>query len=514
MIILRNIKLRPGEEKNLRAKIENLIEEKDFSFEIYKRSLDARKEIFYVYQVLVDCKVKDKIYKKLKNNIGDYREEKLIIENKNNVRSALVVGAGPSGLFCAYTLLKAGVKVKIIERGDDIDSRLKKINNFLYTGELDTESNISFGEGGAGTFSDGKLTSRSKDPRSRKIFEILHNHGGPEDILYDSMPHIGTDILRGVIKNIRKSIIDMGGEIYFRRKLIDLKIKGGRILSVMTNEGEMKSDEYILALGNSARDTFDLLNKYVSLESKPFAVGFRIEHLREDINFAQYKREDKNLPPATYALTYSKKENPHNAYTFCMCPGGLVIPSSSEKDLLAVNGMSYHRRSGLNSNSALVASIDKKIFGEGPLAAMNYQRKIEKKAFILGGGSFAAPVQRLEDFLEDRPSQGPGKIIPSYKPAYKFTNLNNLYEPSITKVLKEAIDSMDKKLKGFGDKDAILTGAETRTSSPIRILRESYHTLEFKNLRPIGEGSGYAGGIISSALDGLKCAIEILEGTC
>ncbi len=513
MIILRNIKLPfDASKEDLFKKVKNLIKKDDFSYSIYKRSLDARDGIFYVYQVLVDTDVSPQIFNKLKNNISYYNEEKLILNNKNKVKSALVVGAGPAGLFCAYTLLKAGVGVKIIERGDDIDTRMEKIKNLMENSILDENSNISFGEGGAGTFSDGKLTSRSKDKRSRKIFEILVDHGAPSDILYDAMPHIGTDVLRKVIKNIRKSILKMGGEFYFRTKFIDLKFEDGKVKSLITDKGEFEACEYILALGNSARDTFFMLDKYITIEAKPFAVGFRIEHLQKDINFSQYKIENENLPKATYALTYSKKGNPHNAYTFCMCPGGYVVPSATEKERLCVNGMSEHERNGENANSALVATVDYKTFGSGNLAGINFQRAIEEKAFILGGGKYLAPVQKVCDFLNETISLNLGQIKPTYKPGYKLSALNEIYPIGLTKVLQEAILNMDKKLHGFARADAILTGVETRTSSPIKILRENFHTLEYKNLRPIGEGAGYAGGIISSSLDGLKCAIEILEG--
>ncbi len=513
LIILRNIKLPfDASKEDLFKKVKNLIKKDDFSYSIYKRSLDARDGIFYVYQVLVDTDVSPQIFNKLKNNISYYNEEKLILNNKNKVKSALVVGAGPAGLFCAYTLLKAGVGVKIIERGDDIDTRMEKIKNLMQNSILDENSNISFGEGGAGTFSDGKLTSRSKDKRSRKIFEILVDHGAPSDILYDAMPHIGTDVLRKVIKNIRKSILKMGGEFYFRTKFIDLKFEDGKVKSLITDRGEFEACQYILALGNSSRDTFSFLNKYISLEAKPFALGFRIEHLQSDINFSQYKIKNESLPQASYALTYSKKENPHSAYTFCMCPGGYVVPSSTEKNRLCVNGMSEHKRNGINANSALVCTVSPDFYGNSPLGGIDFQRKIEERAFILGGGKYFAPVQKVCDFLADKESTSLGKIIPTYKPGYKLTSLNDIYSPSINKVLKEAILSMDKKLHGFANNDAILTGVETRTSSPVRILRKDYHTLEYNNLRPIGEGAGFAGGIVSSALDGLKCAIEILEG--
>lgn len=510
MLILRNVKIPYDKVDTLRDEIEKKIGLKNFEYKIYKRSIDARRGVNYVYQVLIDADVDKKILKRLKNDIDYYEEENLEVKNKNNVKTATVVGSGPSGLFVSYILAREGVKVDIIEMGEKVEDRIKSIENFIDRGELKENSNIQFGEGGAGTFSDGKLTSRSKDKRSREIFKILVENGAPEDILYEQMPHVGTDILRKVIINMRKKIESFGGVFHFEEKFIDLELKDGMIKYLITDKNKYVSDEYILALGNSSRDTFIMLDKYITISQKPFAVGFRIEHLREDINFSQYKIKDDRLPAATYQLNhYNEKKD--SVYTFCMCPGGFVVPASSEKGRLCVNGMSYHNRNFKNSNSAIVMAIDEKIIGRGNLAGIYFQREIEERAFKLGGGDFSAPVQRLEDFFLNRVTKDFGKVKPSYRPKTKFANLNEIYPELITKTIKESLLNFDKRLNGFADKDAILTGVETRTSSPVRIDRENYHTFEFKNLRPIGEGAGYAGGIISSSLDGLKCAIEILE---
>ncbi|MDO5026346.1 MAG: FAD-dependent oxidoreductase [Tissierellia bacterium] len=513
MLLLRNIKLPYNHsQEDLRIKIEESLNKKIDSYEIYKKSIDARHGVYYIYQVLVDTKVDNKIKKRLRNNLADYHEENLSITNKNKVESAVIIGAGPSGLLAAYTLAQAGVRVDIIEQGQKMEARVKSVDEFIKGSSLNLQSNIQFGEGGAGTFSDGKLTSRSKDKRIREIYRILVENGANEDILYDHLPHIGTDILRKVIVNIRKKIISLGGTFHFDEKFIDLNIKSGKLISLITDKDEYKADEYILALGNSSRDTFIMLDKYLSISSKPFAVGFRIEHLQDDINYSQYKIRDDKLPQASYQLNYSNKELGRSVYTFCMCPGGYVVNGSSEKDRLCVNGMSYHDRSNVNSNSAIVAAIDSKIYGSGNLDGIYFQREIERKAYNLAGANNKAPVQRLEDYILDRPTKNLGKIKPSVQTGFTLENLNGLYPEPINLAIKEALKIFDKRLKGFADPDALLTGVETRTSSPIRIERKNYSS-RFKNLRPIGEGAGYAGGIISSSLDGLKCALEILEGS-
>ena len=309
---------------------------------------------------------------------------------------------------------------------------------------------------------------------------------------------------------MRKKIESLGGTFHFQEKFTDLVLEDGKIQAIKTDKANYQADHYILALGNSARDTFSLLDNYISLEQKPFAVGFRIEHLRQDINLAQYKIQDPLLPQASYQLNYFNREKNLSVYSFCMCPGGYVVPASSEENRLCVNGMSYHDRMATNSNSAIVMAIDQKIFGPGALVGLDFQRKIEEKAYQLGGGQFTAPVQRLEDFFLGRPSQSFGKIQASYQPQTHFADLNLVYPEKINAGIKEALLAFDKKLKGFAHPDALLTGVETRTSSPVRLLRKDYHSLEFDNLHPIGEGAGYAGGIVSSALDGLKCALQLL----
>lgn len=512
MILLRNIKLPyDHSEEDLKKEIEKIINKKIDSYRIFKRSIDARRGVNYIYQVILDTEVSTKVRKKLRTNISDYKEEKLEFVNKNKVKSVTIVGAGPAGLFAALSLAKAGVKVDIIEQGEQMEKRVKTVDAFIEGADLRLNSNIQFGEGGAGTFSDGKLTTRSKDKRINEIFKILVENGANEDILYDHLPHIGTDVLRKVIVNISKKIEGLGGRFHFEEKFIDLNIENNQIKSLVTDKGEYTSDEYILALGNSARDTFIMLDKYIDIEAKPFAVGFRIEHLQKDINFSQYNLVDDRLPQASYQLNYTNKDKGTSVYSFCMCPGGYVVNGSSEAKSLCVNGMSYNDRANTNANSAIVCSVGSETYGEGKFAGLNFQRQIEKKAYQLAGSNNKAPIQRLEDYFLNRKTEKVGEISPTIQTGYTLSNLNDIYPERINVAIKEALKIFDKKLKGFASPDAILTGVETRTSSPVRLVRDKYKT-KFKNLKPIGEGAGYAGGIMSSSLDGVKCAIEILEG--
>lgn len=512
MIILRNIKIPyDADEGELKNKIAKLIEKDEFEYKIYKKSIDARRGIFYVYQVLVNVDVPKRIFKELKNDIAIFNEEKINLENKNNVKDAIIVGTGPAGLFAGYALAKNGVKVTFVERGKKVAERMKDINKLQKTGKILENSNIQFGEGGAGTFSDGKLTSRSKDTRASFIFDILVDHGADKEILYEQKPHIGTDVLREIIVKMRQELESLGAVYKFEEKFVDLNIQSDKVSALITDKGEYVAEKYILAIGNSARDTFVMLDSHELVSQKPFAVGFRIEHLREDIEKAQYGLVSDKLPAATYQLNYTDKKDPHSVYTFCMCPGGYVVNSSSRDKKLCVNGMSYHARDGVNSNSAVVATVDENIFGKGNLDGMYFQEFIEERAYELGGGEGLAPVQRVGDFLRGEVTEELGKVKPTFEPGYVFADLNEIYPTSINTAIKNALKYMDKRLHGFADEDAVLTGVETRTSSPVRINRKDYKTIKYRNLYPIGEGAGYSGGIISSALDGVKCAIEILE---
>lgn len=507
MIIIKNISLQSDDSGKLYQKLKKILKRDNFNWEIYRKSIDARKGISYNFQVLVDVEISDGELGKIKG-AERYSEENFDIQVKNPPKEVAIVGSGPAGLFCAYILSSYGVKVNVYEQGEPVENRIKTIEKYLETGELNVNSNIQFGEGGAGTFSDGKLTARSKDKRVREVLKIFREHGAPKEIMYDSKPHIGTDILQNVIISMREKIKENGGEYHFSHKFQDMEI-GENINSITINNDKVSADKYVLALGNSSREAFEFLSEKIKMENKPFAVGFRIEHKRSDIDFAQYKVK-KQLPSASYQLSYNDKEIGKSAYTFCMCPGGYVVDGSSELEKTCVNGMSYHSRDGENSNSALIVTIDKNTFGEDVLDGMNFQREIESKTYELGQGS--VPVQRLGDFIENRTTEEFGTITPSTA-KYVKANLRGIYPREIEEMIINATKYMGKRLKGFDTEDAILSAAETRSSSPVRMLRdENLKSIGFDNLYVIGEGSGYSGGIVSSAIDGIKAAENILGG--
>lgn len=514
MIIIRNINLESDNPEKLRQKISKLINKKNFDYEIYRKSIDSRKGIKFSYQVLVDINPSDKELKKIKNaDRFEFRNSE--IEINNPPEEVAIIGSGPSGLFTAYVLSQNGVKVKIYERGEAIEDRIKTIDDFKNSGKLNTESNIQFGEGGAGTYSDGKLTARSKDPRVRMVLDTFHKYGAPDDIMIDAKPHIGTDLLRDVIINMREEIKANGGEFYFSHHLDDIEIKDDNVVNIIVNEENIKSGAYVLAIGHSARDTFEMLSEKIPIENKNFAVGFRIEHKRETINEAQYSGKNTDiegniLPAASYNLSYNNKESGLSSYTFCMCPGGYVVNASSEENMTCVNGMSYHDRNGENSNAALIVTIGEEIYGKELLDGMRFQREVENKAYELAEGK--VPVQRFIDFKNNKKTKEIGNIKPSVESAYELANLRNLYPAVIDEMIIEAIEYMGNKLDGFSDDDSILSGVETRSSSPIKMLRDKENkSLGLSNLYTIGEGSGYSGGIVSSAVDGIKTAEAILN---
>ncbi len=510
MIIIREIKLEQMDEKKLEEKISHLIKRKNFKYTVYRRSIDARKGILYNYQVLVEGNFSEKEVKRIKN-AAFYKEESYELTPGERKPSVCIVGFGPCGIFAAYLLSKYNIPVTVIERGSKVEERLKKIEDFLQGGNLDVNTNVQFGEGGAGTFSDGKLTSRSKDKRVREVLKTFVEYGAPEDILIEQKPHIGTDVLSEIIVNIRNSLVEKGVKFHFDTTMVDILVEKGRITKIVTDKGDFSSDYYIFALGNSPRDTLFQLKDKIAMSNKPFAVGYRIEHPQSMIDYSQYKTTSKDLPPASYQLSHSKK-NQRGVYTFCMCPGGYVVNSSSEEGRLCVNGMSYHSREGENANSAIVCGIGEEIYGRNLLDGIRFQRKIEEKAFKLGGGNFYSPAQRLEDYFEDKPTTSFGKVQPTVRPGYTMTNLNGIYPKVIDDYIKDALSLMGRKIKGFDDKDAVLTGVETRTSCAVRLDRDNnMKSAGLSNLYPCGEGAGYAGGIVSSAIDGLKAAEQIIE---
>lgn len=492
------------------------------SISIFRRSVDARKKdnIYFLCSIDVELNTnEDNVLKKAKNatKAAPYNYE--IKKWKGNI-SPLVVGMGPAGLFAGLILAQSGAKPIVIERGKDVDSRTADVNRFWTKGVLDTSSNVQFGEGGAGTFSDGKLNTGTKDLRQRKVLEEFVKHGAPEEILYNAKPHIGTDKLKVTVKNIRNEIISLGGTVLFETKLVGINYDNGNIKSaVVEKDGKteiIETDNIILAIGHSARDTFEMLyNCKLPIEAKSFSVGARIEHLREKIDKSQYGKfaGNKNLGSANYKMN-AHLDNGRGVYTFCMCPGGKVVNASSEENMLVTNGMSEFARDEVNSNSALLVSVSPKDFeSDNPLAGMYFQRKLESNAFKLGGENYNAPVQRVEDFINNRRSLNIGEVTPSIGPDYTLSNINSILPEFVSESMKQGIVAMGRKLKGFDNGDAILTAVETRSSSPIRILRnsETLQSIAINGLFPCGEGAGYAGGIISAAVDGIKCAEKIIE---
>jgi len=523
MICLRDLKLPYDKEdkyveslivKKLKIKTEDIIE-----YKIKKMSIDARRkdQIKKIFTVNVKLKNEKRFSKfKVEND-----KKNIYPKNKYSiplVNSPIVIGSGPSGIFAAYLLAEMGYNPLIFERGEKIEDRTKTVKEFWEKGILNTESNVQFGEGGAGTFSDGKLTTRIKDDRITRILEIFIDNGAPNEILYKNKPHLGTDNLKKIMINMRKKIIDYGGTFYFNSKVTDLIIENNQVKGIIVNnEKEYNSNVVILGIGNSARDTFEMLvGKNVSMEPKPFAVGFRIEHKQIDIDKAQYgdAKITSYLGAADYKLTY-KASNGRSVYSFCMCPGGQVIGASSEKNRLVVNGMSEYKRNMKNANSAIIVNVNPEDFeGKHVLRGMDFQRTIEEKAYYLGGKGYKAPVQTMKSFLNrDINCNNIGNIYPSYKPGFNLQDLNNIYPTFIIEALHEAFPYFNKKIKGFAEDNVILTGVETRSSSPIRITRDinAYESVNINGLYPIGEGSGYSGGITSSAVDGYKIAEIIIE---
>lgn len=522
MIRIRQVKvsLQNDNDNYIKKQISKIlkINEKDIiKYSINKKSLDARKKenINFVYEFDVEVKNEKSILSKNKNNdifITPTEEYKIeIIGTKELTNRPVIIGSGPAGLFCAYILAENNYKPLIIERGACVEERVKIIEEFWRTGKLDKNTNVQFGEGGAGTFSDGKLNTLTKDKenRGKKVFDIFVENGAPEEIKYINHPHIGTDILRTVIKNIRNKIISMGGEFRFNTTLTNINVKGDELVSIELNNNEiMKCNSLVLAIGHSARDTFYMLNNYLTLTPKPFAIGIRIEHPQELINKNQYGEAYKYLSPANYKLTYQTSKQ-RGVYSFCMCPGGFVVNASSEEGHLAVNGMSNYKRDEKNANSALVVTITPNDFGNNPLSGVEFQRKLEKLAYEKGKGNI--PVQLYKDFIDNKVSTGFKDFTPCMKGNYTFANINEILPDYVIEALKEAIPEFDKKIKGYANENTILSAIESRTSSPVRIPRDENGESQIKGLFPCGEGSGYAGGITTAAMDGIRVSEYITK---
>ena len=496
-----------------RALKKNGISENDVLFcAIVRKSIDARnkKDVHYNYALDVEVKNENK-YPKLKR--VEKKKEIIAERNRKSLYRPVIVGSGPAGLFCALILAENGYQPIILERGDCVENRRRYVEEYRKNGILNEMCNVQFGEGGAGTFSDGKLTTGISSPYVHKVLELFYQFGAPEEITYLAHPHIGTDNLLKILVNIRQYIEEKGGTYYFNTCFRDVEEKNG-VLEIRCDNLTLESDCLVLAIGHSARDTFQMLQKkQMDMKQKNFAVGVRIEHKQADINKAQYGEVTKlKLPSAEYKLVYQDKESGRACYTFCMCPGGEVIASSSEEGHIVTNGMSNFKRDSENANSGLLVNVTTAdLHSDDPLAGMYYQEELEKKAFVLGGGNHHAPVQRLEDFVAKRKSTEIGHIKPSYLPGYTLSDLNEILPDYVSETLKKGIAAFDHKLKGFADPDAILTGVETRTSSPVTLTRNEKLMSSIKGIYPCGEGAGYAGGITSAAVDGIKVALQIMS---
>ena len=502
------------------------IQSKDLkSFSIVRRSLDARKKPTLFYSYIVDVEVTNEtqiIHKNKSKNISviEKKDYQFPIfhkkENSEIFSRPVIIGLGPAGLFCGYYLAKQGLNPIILERGKSVEQRLKDVEEFWNKGVLNPESNVQFGEGGAGTFSDGKLNTLVKDKygRNKEVLKVFVENGAPEKIIYDQKPHIGTDVLMDVVRNMRNKMLSWGAEIHYETKMTEILQKNGKITGVKTNGGRIFStNNLVLAIGHSARDTFQqCYEQNIPMEPKSFAVGFRVEHPQELINIQQYGDNYPDcLPTAAYKVT-AKSDTGRGVYSFCMCPGGYVVNASSEEGLLAINGMSYSKRDGKNANSAIIISVNPEDFsGQGPLSGVEFQRQIEKKAYEIGKGKI--PIQYYKDFKgkSEHNKTIPNNFAPAIKGIYHFSEVNQILPKELNQSFIQGMEHFHKILPGFGDDYALISGIESRTSSPLRILRDDNgQSTALKGLFPCGEGAGYAGGITSAAMDGIYIAERIV----
>lgn len=488
------------------------------SWRIVRRSVDARKkdQLLYIYSIDVKAAGEEKLVRRARNRNVELVQEQIYRFPKSGdgelSAPPVIVGEGPAGLFCGLMLARAGYRPLILERGEPVEERERKVQAFWEGGPLDPDSNVQFGEGGAGTFSDGKLNTLVKDKSGRNglVLSILAEFGADPSITYEAKPHIGTDVLGKIVTSMRREIIRLGGEVRFRSQVTDLSVEGGQVTGVVLRSGErIPAQAVVLAVGHSARDTFRmLLERKVPMEAKAFAVGLRIQHPQDMIDLSQYgPGGGEILGAASYKLTHQTPGG-RGVYSFCMCPGGYVVNASSEPGRLAVNGMSYHARDGENANSALIVTVTPEDFGgEGPLAGVEFQRRLEERAYRLGRG--AIPVQLYGDFKENRESREAGEVKPQMRGAWTFANLRELLPEELSLALVEGVEDFGRKIHGFNRPDALFAGVESRTSSPVRIPRDAHLESAVRGLFPCGEGAGYAGGITSAAMDGVRVAEEI-----
>lgn len=483
---------------------------------IYKTSVDARHEVNFVSSVYFELHnaAKERSLAENHANVKLFTVEEFTINRGKKPLDGdiFIAGFGPAGMFCALTLCEFGYKPVVLERGAAMDERIRAVSDYWGGGAIDPKTNVQFGEGGAGTFSDGKLTTRINDPLCARVLEKFCEFGAPEDILTKAKPHIGTDNLREIVKNLRQRIIQLGGEVRFLSPLEDIGIGNGKIRSIKVSGMKLQCSALVLAIGHSAHDTFQMILKNgVKLIPKPFSVGARIEHLQADIDKALYGKFAGHpaLPPAEYELSY--RENGRGVYTFCMCPGGFVVASASSPGSIVTNGMSYFDRAGANANSAVLVSVSPEDFGNEPLSGADFIRRLESKAYEMGGNG-AAPAMLTREFLGETGGMSLGRVIPTYSLGIQQCNLRELFPDFVSEYLDKGIRQFEHKIRGFSDSDSILTAIETRTSSPVRIPRnELFEAESCENLYPCGEGAGYAGGIMSAAVDGIKTAVKIME---